>query len=113
MAFCAWWDCVIEETTARKTQEDQKEGKYAQHTIDVPIPMRVSNTRGALPFHRDLTKFYSKNHGGLNEWDPEKGAWVPRGLQHGVKRIVRDVDGELNSFAIFVDFGARNRFVIR
>ena len=61
------------------------------------ISMRVGNTRGALHFHKDLMKHYAKNHGGLNEWDPDKMAWIPRGGTQGgvgVKRIMRDADGD-------------------
>ena len=58
--------------------------------------MRVANTRGALNFHRDLMKYMAKNHGGLNEWDPDKSAWLPRGgsVSSGIQRIVKDLDGD-------------------
>ncbi len=62
------------------------------------VPMRVANTRGALNFHKDLMKYFAKNHGGLNEWDPDKEAWIPRtansATQSGSRRIVRDIDGD-------------------
>jgi hypothetical protein len=59
------------------------------------VPMRVSNTRGALNFHKDLMKYYARNHGGLNEWDPDKLVWIPRGASGtSAKRIVRDLDGD-------------------
>jgi len=61
---------------------------------DAKVPMRVTNTRGALNFHQDLTKYMAKNHGGLNEWDPDKSAWIPRSATAGSKRIVKDLDGD-------------------
>jgi hypothetical protein len=46
---------------------------------DTRVGMRMMFTRGSLPFHEDLTQYFSQNHGGLNEWDAEKQRWKVRG----------------------------------
>jgi hypothetical protein len=40
------------------------------------LSMRMQETKGAMEFHTDLIRYYSSNHGGLNEY--EDGKWKPR-----------------------------------
>ena len=42
------------------------------------ISIRLQETKGILPFHRDLLEFYATNHGGLNEWDTDQRKFEPR-----------------------------------
>jgi hypothetical protein len=59
------------------------------------VPMRVENTRGAMGFHEDLTKYYARFHGGLNEWDHEAAKWRLRAGQSRQKALIlKDVDGD-------------------
>jgi hypothetical protein len=44
------------------------------HTTN--ILMRLQETKGAMEFHSDLIRYYSSNHGGLNEYDD--GRWKKR-----------------------------------
>jgi hypothetical protein len=46
-----------------------------QTATDSKMGMRLQYTRGSAPFHPDLTKYYARNHAGLNEWDYEKHKW--------------------------------------
>ena len=50
-----------------------------QEAHDAKLRMRLTNTRGSIEFHKDLTKYMAKDHAGLNEWDSEKSGWLPRG----------------------------------
>eukprot|EP01045_Picozoa_sp_COSAG04_P015822 COSAG04_NODE_1279_length_7423_cov_9.522392_3_plen_1192_part_00 len=65
-----------------------------QEAHDAKLRMRLTNTRGSIEFHKDLTKYMAKDHAGLNEWDPEKSAWLPRGAAQQSTRIVKDLDGD-------------------
>ena len=56
--------------------------------------MRLTNTRGSIEFHKDLTKYMAKDHAGLNEWDSEKSGWLPRGAAQQFTRIVKVLDGD-------------------
>ena len=62
---------------------------------DAGIPMRAANTRGSLRFHADLTKYFARNHGGLNEWDAEGAKWHLRAGQSEQSRVIlKDMDGD-------------------
>ena len=42
----------------------------------ISVPMRMQETKGTMSFHKDLTRYYSSNHGGLNEF--KDGRWEAR-----------------------------------
>jgi hypothetical protein len=52
--------------------------------------MRLQESKGSLPFHEDLIKYYACNHGGLNEYSNK--VWVRRGGSQLPKHFTADED---------------------